>query len=559
MVFSTLNPVTTSFPAKSSKFAIEDFFAVEQRKDLLRLTTAGSVDDGKSTLIGRLLYDSRSVYEDQVKSVAKASVNHSSAALDFSLLTDGLRAEREQGITIDVAYRYFATARRKFIIADTPGHEQYTRNMATGASSADLAIILVDACKGVLPQSRRHAFIASLLGISRFVVAINKVDLIQYDEAVFRSIEDEFRRLLDKLQVLSAYFLPISALLGDNVVESSKRIPWFKGPSLLEYLETIDIPTASASAPFRFPVQRVVRPDANFRGYAGQIVAGSIRPGDPVCVLPAGRRTSVRRIATFDGDLPCAHAPMSVTFTLRDEIDISRGDVISAAGSVPHAARHLEATIVWMHPDALETHKPYLIKHTTQTVKAEIKSIRHRVNIQTLDRERVTSLELNAIGVVEIETARPLFFDPYTENRSTGSIIIIDPSNNLTVGAGMILRPVTRERGRTVPPDEKVGRVTPGERLGRYGHTGAILSVGPRHALAELMEKRLFDRGCSVAIADSEDEACVLQSAGLIAILNAGPEIALPADEQEAATHLIGLLERDGVLLAGSVLKGEEI
>jgi sulfate adenylyltransferase large subunit len=551
MLFSTLDPVRTPSASKAPQFAIEDFLAVEQRKDLLRLTTAGSVDDGKSTLIGRLLYDSRSVYEDQIKSVAKASVNRSTAALDFSLLTDGLRAEREQGITIDVAYRYFATARRKFIIADTPGHEQYTRNMATGASTADLAIILIDAGKGVLPQSRRHAFIASLLGISRFVVAVNKVDLIQYDEAVFRSIEEEFRRLLDKLQVPSAYFLPISALLGDNIIESSKRTPWFKGPSLLEYLETIDIPAASASAPFRLPVQRVVRPDASFRGYAGQIVAGSIRPGDPVYVLPAGRRTRVRSIATFDGDLPVAHAPMSVTLTLDDEIDISRGDVISSANSIPRAARHLMATVVWMHQDALEPDKPYLIKHTTQTVKAEIKSIRHRINIQTLDREKTTTLELNAIGVVEIDTSQPLFFDAYTENRFTGSIIIIDPSNNLTVGAGMILRPMTRERVRTIPPDEKVERVTPGERLGRFGHTGAILSVGPRRALAELIERRLFERGFSVAIADSEDAACVLQSAGLIAILNAGPEISLPADEHEAATHLIGLLERDGVLLAG--------
>jgi sulfate adenylyltransferase large subunit len=556
MLVSTLDSVGTCSVSMTSKFVIDDFLAAEQRKDLLRLTTAGSVDDGKSTLIGRLLYDSRNVYEDQVKSLAKASVNRSTAGIDFSLLTDGLHAEREQGITIDVAYRYFATARRKFIIADTPGHEQYTRNMATGASTADLAIILIDARHGVLPQSRRHAFIASLLGISRFVVAINKIDLVQYDEAVFRSIEEEFRGLLEKLRAPSAYFLPISALFGDNIVESSKRTPWFKGQSLLEYLETIDIPAASTSAPFRFPVQGVVRPNHSFRGYAGQIVAGSIRPGDPVCVFPAGLRTHVKSIATFDGDLPVAQAPMSVTLTLDDEIDISRGDIISGAGRVPHVARHLEATVVWMHPDALEKHKTYLIKHTTQTVKAEIKSIRHRVNIQTFEREKVTNLELNAIGVVEIETARPLFFDAYTEDRSTGAIIIIDPSNNLTVGAGMILRPVIRERVRAVRPDEKIGKVTPGERLGRYGHTGAILSVGQRRALAELIERRLFDRGCSVAIAASEDAACVLQAGGLIAILNAGTETSLPTDEEAAATHLIRLLERDGLL---RVLEGEQI
>jgi sulfate adenylyltransferase large subunit len=559
MPLSSLDHIRCSSASKLSKFAIDDFLAADQQKDLLRLTTAGSVDDGKSTLIGRLLYDSRSVYEDQVKSVATASMNRSTAAIDFSLLTDGLRAEREQRITIDVAYRYFATARRKFIIADTPGHEQYTRNMATGASTADLAIILIDARKGVLPQSRRHAFIASLFGISRFVVAINKVDLIEYDEAVFRAIENDFRQLLDSLRLPSAYFLPISALRGDNIVESSKRIPWFKGPSLLEYLETVEIPAGSECAPFRFPVQRVVRPDDTFRGYAGQITSGSIRPGDPVYVLPAGRRTTVGSIVTFDGNLPAAHAPMSVTLTLRDEIDISRGDMISGASFIPHAACHLEATVVWMHPDALEPDKPYLIKHTTQTVKAEIMSIRHRVNIQTLDRERVASLELNAIGVVEIETARPLFFDAYAENRCTGSIIIIDPSNNLTVGAGMILRPATRQRVRAIDADEKVGKVTPGERLGRYGHTGAIVSVGPRRTLAQLIERRLFDCGCAVAIADSEEAACVLQAAGLIAILNAGPQISPPADEQAAATQLIGLLERDGILPASDVLGGEEI
>jgi sulfate adenylyltransferase large subunit len=556
MVISAPDHVRTS---SAAKFAIEGFLAAEQRKDLLRLSTAGSVDDGKSTLIGRLLYDSRSVYEDQVKSVAKASANRSVSGLDFSLLTDGLRAEREQGITIDVAYRYFATARRKFIIADTPGHEQYTRNMATGASTADVAIILIDARNGVLPQSRRHAFIASLLGISRFVVAVNKVDLVNYDEAVFHSIEHEFRRMLDKLQVPSAYFLPISALLGDNIVKSSQRTQWFKGPSLLEYLETVDIPAASADAPFRFPVQRVVRPDASFRGYAGQIVGGAIRPGDPVFILPAGRRTKIKSIATFDGDLPAAHAPLPVTLTLRDEIDISRGDMISSADSFPHTARHLEATVVWMHPDALETQKPYLIKHTTQTVKAEIKSIRHCVNIQTLDREKATSLELNAIGVVEIETARPLFFDAYTENRFTGSIIFIDPSNNLTVGAGMISRAVAHDRVRAVHRDERIGKVTPAERLARYGHTGTILSVGPRRALAELIERRLFDRGCAAVLADSKDAARVLQSAGLVAILNAEPEISLPRDDQEAANHLIGLLERDGVLLTGSVPEGREI
>jgi sulfate adenylyltransferase large subunit len=540
-------------------FAIEDFLARERRKDLLRFTTAGSVDDGKSTLIGRLLYDSRNVYEDQIKSVTKASVNRTAGAIDFSLLTDGLRAEREQGITIDVAYRYFATTRRKFIIADTPGHEQYTRNMATGASTADLAIILIDARQGVLQQSRRHAFIASLLGIPRLVVAVNKMDLVNFDESVFRAIEVEFTAFLKKLNAPQAYFLPISALLGDNVVAPSSNTPWFHGLNLLEHLETVEVPALSNAAHFRFPVQRVVRPDASFRGYAGQIASGTIHPGDAVYVLPAGRKTTVKSISTFDGDLQTAFAPMSVTLTLNDEIDISRGDLISAARNVPHASRHLQATVVWMHETPLETHKPYIIKHASQIVKAEVKSIQHRVNIHSLAREKVTELEMNSIGVIEIETALPLFFDAYTENRYTGSVIIIDPANNLTVGAGMILQPVIRERARKAEVEHKTGKVTPGERMGRYGNTGAIVAVGPRATVAEMLERKLFDRGCLVARAESEEAAQILEAVGMIAILAVEPEIGLPADDKEAAAQVIRLLERDGVLLAGDVAGGEGI
>ena len=540
-------------------FVIEDFLARERSKDLLRFTTAGSVDDGKSTLIGRLLYDSRNVYEDQIKSVTKASVNRTAGAIDFSLLTDGLRAEREQGITIDVAYRYFATSRRKFIIADTPGHEQYTRNMATGASTADLAIILIDARQGVLQQSRRHAYIASLLGIPRIVVAVNKMDLVNFDQAVFRAIEAEFTAFLKKVNAPPAYFLPISALLGDNVVAPSSNTPWFTGPNLLEHLETVQIPAPVSSGSFRFPVQRVVRPDATFRGYAGQIASGSVRPGDPVYVLPAGRRTTIKSIATFDGDLHVAFSPMSVTLTLNDEIDVSRGDIISSARSIPHASRHLKATVVWMHETPLETRKPYLVKHASQMVKAEVRSIHHRVNIHTLDREKVTELEMNSIGVVEIETARPLFFDAYTENRYTGSIILIDPSNNLTVGAGMILQPVIRERARTSQLDQKTGKVTAGERMGRYGNAGAIVAVGPRRELVELIERKLFDRGCLVAIAENEDAAQALEAAGAIALMAIEPEIALSPDDREATAQVIRLLEEDGVLLAGDVTGGEGI
>jgi sulfate adenylyltransferase subunit 1 len=420
-------------------FEIEAFLETEARKDLLRFTTAGSVDDGKSTLIGRLLYDSRNVYEDQIRSVAKASVNRSAGPLDFSLLTDGLRAEREQGITIDVAYRYFATARRKFIIADTPGHEQYTRNMVTGASTADLAIILVDARNGVLPQSRRHACIASLMGISHIAVAVNKMDLVGYERAVYEQIRSEFGAFLEKLGAPHATFIPISALEGDNVVDRSPHMRWYRGPSLLEHLETVEVDAADFAAPFRFPVQRVIRPDLDFRGYAGQIASGSVRPGDEVFIPSANRRTRVARIATFDGDLAEAWAPMSVTLCLEDEIDISRGDLI-AAGEEPTPSRHFEATLVWMNERPLDLSRRYLIKHTTQLVPAFFGAVQHRVNIGTLEGEPAAALEMNQIGVVSIDTLRPLYFDPYFANPRTGCFVVIDAQSNATVGAGMIAR-----------------------------------------------------------------------------------------------------------------------
>jgi sulfate adenylyltransferase subunit 1 len=433
-------------------FTIETFLENEEQKDLLRFTTAGSVDDGKSTLIGRLLYDSKSVYEDQIKSVAKASVNRNAGPLDFSLLTDGLRAEREQGITIDVAYRYFATARRKFVIADTPGHEQYTRNMVTGASTADLAIILVDARSGALAQSHRHACIASLVGIPHFVVAVNKMDLVGYDQGVFEQIRTEFGEFLSKLEAPHVSFIPISALMGDNVVSHSQNMPWYHGPALLEHLETVEIDDPAARAAFRFPVQRVVRPDHTFRGYAGQIASGSVQPGDEITVVGSQRRSRVKTISTFDGDLDEAWAPMSVTLTLEDEIDISRGDLL-ATGALPVTSRHFEATLVWMNERPLDPARRYLIKHTTQLVPAEIAAVRHRVNVGTLEGEPAETLEMNHIGVVEIDAMRPLFFDAYRQNHRTGSFVVIDAQTNATVGAGMIARE-THAR-RTVSPEER--------------------------------------------------------------------------------------------------------
>ncbi|MEP6962465.1 MAG: sulfate adenylyltransferase subunit CysN, partial [Acidobacteriota bacterium] len=408
------------------------FLAQEESKDLLRLATAGSVDDGKSTLIGRLLHDARGAYEDQLKSAIRGG------EIDLALLTDGLRAEREQGITIDVAYRYFATPKRKFILADTPGHEQYTRNMATGASTADLVIILLDAHRGMTVQSRRHGYISALLGIPHFVIAINKMDLVGYDQEVFKRIHDEYKAYLNSLGVKDAYFLPISALKGDNVVEPGNHMPWFHGPALLQHLETVDTTNRSQNAPFRMAVQRVARPDQTFRGFQGQIGSGTVKPGDRVRALPSGRWTKVTRVVTFDGDLKEAHAPMSVTLTLADEIDISRGDMI-ASGEEPQVAKAYEATLVWFDSHPLDPAHDYLVKHTSQVVPARVEKVKHLVNVSKLDTEPASSLAMNEIGVVRIATARPLFFDPYKDNRATGSFILIDKKTNATAGAGMIL------------------------------------------------------------------------------------------------------------------------
>jgi sulfate adenylyltransferase large subunit len=394
-------------------------------RSLLRLCTAGSVDDGKSTLIGRMLHDSQGVYEDQVASVQKASKGRTSGPIDFSLFTDGLKAEREQGITIDVAYRYFATARRKFILADTPGHEQYTRNMATGASTADVAILLVDARHGMRVQSKRHAKIARLLGINHFVLAVNKMDLVEFDRGVFDRIHADFAEIL---RGASLHAIPISALLGDNVITLSERTPWFEGPSLLEYLETVEVDRSLAEQPFRLPVQLVLRPSHEFRGYAGQIESGSIRVGDTISAWPGGRQARVKQISSWDGDLEMAFAPMSVTLVLDDELDISRGDLI-AKGDV-QVANRFEAQMVWMDERPLEPSRIYVMKHMTRNTAAEVDK----------------PMELNQIGSVVVTASRPVVFDPYADNRFTGCFILVDPATNFTSGAGMIGMPVRDAR-----------------------------------------------------------------------------------------------------------------
>jgi len=470
--------------------------------ELLRFTTAGSVDDGKSTLIGRLLHDSKAVYEDQLASVKRSRINRSSGPIDFSLLTDGLRAEREQGITIDVAYRYFATSRRKFIIADTPGHEQYTRNMATGASTADLAVILVDATKGILPQTRRHAFIASLLGIRNVLAAVNKMDLVDYREEVFADFEREFMQLAGQLGVAHVRCVPISALEGDNVVERSERTSWYQGPTLLEHLESVPLTAGDALESLRFPVQIVIRPDVKFRGFAGRVASGAIRPGDDVLALPSGRRTRVRSIVSYDGDLPEAFAPMSVTLQLEDEIDLSRGDMLVSPENKPRVSRRLRAMVVWLHETPLEVGRTYLVKHTARQTKIRALQIRHRVNVNTLEHEQAAQLNMNDIASVEFEAHVPLFFDPYASNRTTGSFILIDAISNATVGAGMIqedLRnPQELERVELASLEIAQKRVSTQERYERHGHYPATFLLENQPALASRLERALFERGFEV-------------------------------------------------------------
>jgi sulfate adenylyltransferase large subunit len=484
---------------KETVFAIEDFLAQEREKDLLRFSTAGSVDDGKSTLIGRLLYDTQSVYEDQVRSIEGKGTT-APGQIDFALLTDGLRAEREQGITIDVAYRYFSTARRKFIIADTPGHEQYTRNMATGASTADAAVVLIDAAKGVLVQSRRHAYIASLLRVRHVLVAVNKMDLIRYDEGAFRAIERDFSRVLDEIaadtgNAVQARFVPVSALAGDNVVHRTDAMPWYTGPSLLELLEAIPSARETHAAPFRFPVQRVIRPSHDFRGFAGQIASGTIRTGDSITALPSGRSALVRRIVTFDGDVAEAVAPLSVTLVLDRELDISRGDLIAASHATPSVTRHLGASLVWMDQTPLALNRRYLLKHTSHTVPAFVASIAHRTNIATLAHEPAETLEMNAIGTASIELLRPIALDLYAENRGTGAFILIDAATNSTVAAGMITSVAADTSDGEDEPFENLGPVTAVERAARWGHQGGVLALAGSAQLVDLIERSLFSAG----------------------------------------------------------------
>jgi sulfate adenylyltransferase large subunit len=495
-------------------FEIEEFLRLEQAKDLFRFSTAGSVDDGKSTLIGRLLYDTQSVYEDQVRSIEGKGTT-APGQIDFALLTDGLRAEREQGITIDVAYRHFSTARRKFIIADTPGHEQYTRNMATGASTADAAVVLIDASKGVLVQSRRHAYIASLLRVRHVLVAVNKMDLVDYDERVFRAIERDFSLVLAQIaedtgSPVEPVFIPVSALKGDNVVhragDGQGPMPWYHGPSLLAMLEALPSQEETRTAPFRFPVQRVVRPGQTFRGFSGQIASGTVRPGDAIRVLPSGRSAHVERIVTWDGDLAEAHAPSSVTLVLNRDVDISRGDLIVSAKTPATIARSVKAALVWMDGRPLEINRRYLLKHTSHTAPAFVSAIEYRTDIGTLTREPAETLEMNGIGVVTLSLLRPVALDLYGENRSTGAFILIDPETNATAAAGMVTAAFSHAVTGAGAAGGRLGRVTAGERAARWGHCGGLLELSGPAAIIDRIERSLFAIGTVTARVDTGDQ-----------------------------------------------------
>jgi len=412
--------------------------------ELLRFTTAGSVDDGKSTLIGRLLYDSKSIFSDQYDAIERSSVQRGEDYVNLALLTDGLRAEREQGITIDVAYRYFATPKRKFIIADTPGHIEYTRNMVTGASTANLAVILIDARKGVVEQTSRHAIIASILGIPHIVVCINKMDLVNYDEAVFQKIRRDFETLASHLTSVDLHFIPISALNGDNVVTKSEKMDWFTGQPLLSLLETMFIASDQNHVDQRFPVQYVVRPHSaefhDYRGYAGRIAGGVFKPGDPVVILPSGRTSTIRSIETYDGKLNEAFAPMSVSLTLEDDVDASRGDLISGTHDQPNVGQDIELMVCWMDSKKLVVGGKYAIKHTTRDARCVVRATEYKLNINTFERnEQDLEIGMNDIGKIRIRTTTPLAFDSYRRNRNTGSIILIDEATHVTVGAGMIV------------------------------------------------------------------------------------------------------------------------
>ncbi|QAY54205.1 sulfate adenylyltransferase subunit CysN [Hahella sp. KA22] len=526
---------------------ILEYLKQHEHKELLRLLTCGSVDDGKSTLIGRLLHDSKMIYEDQLEAIKKDSAKSGNAGekLDLSLLVDGLQAEREQGITIDVAYRYFSTAKRKFIIADTPGHEQYTRNMATGASTAQLAIILIDARHGVLKQTKRHTFIASLLGIQHILVAVNKMDLVDYSEERYEEIKQEYLNFAKGLTLHDLKFVPISALDGDNVVSNSPAMPWYKDKPLMEILETVEISRDKNLSDFRMPVQYVNRPNLDFRGYSGTVSSGIIRKGDPIMALPSRKTSTVKSIVTFEGEQEEAFSDQAVTLTLADEIDISRGDVLVRPDNVPCVSNRMQAHIVWMSEAPLLPGRQYYIKQATHLATGSVSRIHHQIDVNTLEKSETDTLQLNEIGSCEVTLNQPLVFDPYSRNRTTGAFIIIDRLTNVTIGAGMIESAVDDADIAAFAP------ITDAEREARNGHKPGLIKVEGELAdkLAYALERNLFERGKSVVVVEetlAEATLTALLKAGLLVIATQSVEsyegevaaTVSAADEKELSTQV---------------------
>ncbi|MGI4744571.1 MAG: sulfate adenylyltransferase subunit CysN [Janthinobacterium lividum] len=488
---------------------IDAYLDQHRHKSLLRFITCGSVDDGKSTLIGRLLYDSKMIFDDQLAALEADSkrIGTQGQNIDFALLVDGLAAEREQGITIDVAYRFFSTEKRKFIVADTPGHEQYTRNMVTGASTADLAVILIDARKGILTQTRRHSYLAHLLGIRNLVLAVNKMDLIGYDQARYDTIVADYRTFATSIGIGDFVAMPISGLVGDNIATHSANMEWYQGPALIEHLEIVELDvTADQDKPFRMPVQMVKRPNLDFRGFSGLIASGSVHPGDSVRVLPSGRTTSIARIVTFDGDLDEAVAGQSVTLTLADEVDCSRGDVISIADAPPEVADQFEATIIWMSDEPMLPGRSYLLKLASQTVSAQIQTPKYQVNVNTMEHLAARTLELNAIGVANLSTDKPLVFAPYAQSRELGGFILIDKISNATVAAGLLhfsLRRAQNVHWQAIEINREAHAAQKNQQPKVLWFTG--LSGAGKSTIANLVEKKLHAQGRHTFLLDGDN------------------------------------------------------
>ncbi len=538
-----------------SKLNIQDFLNQDQKKDLLRLLTAGSVDDGKSTLIGRLMFDSKMLYEDQLDALERDSkrVGHAGEDIDYALLLDGLKAEREQGITIDVAYRYFSTAKRKFIIADTPGHEQYTRNMVTGASTANLAIILIDARYGVITQTKRHTFLVSLLGIKHVVVAVNKMDLVDFSQDVFEKIRGEYESFVAQLDVPDVRFIPISALKGDNVVDRSENMKWYHGNSMLEFLETVHIGSDRNFTDLRYPVQYVLRPDIKFRGFSTSVASGIISKGDEVMVLPSLKRSKVKSIVTYDKELDYAFPPQSVTVTLEDEIDVSRGDMLVHPDNLPRVERQFEAMLVWMDETQMNLTTNFYIKHANNTAKARIDEVKYKVDVNTLKKFSIENFNLNEIGRVVITTTKPLFFDPYKKNRQTGSFILIDPVTHNTCAVGMIIDRLESKNlpSRITDVDKEniaLGKslVETNERQKKLNQRGETIWITGLHGsgkneLAFSLEKKLFEKGATVVLLDGSSVR-----SGLNRELDFSP--ADRAENLRRVAHICKLLNDQGII-----------